>query len=67
LTNIDANEEGRPWCLFCVKILAVNSIEPNKLKRHLETEHGECVGKTLKFFHRRLNKSVISHICDLFK
>jgi hypothetical protein len=28
----------------------------NKLKRHLETLHAECVGKSLKFFHRKLNE-----------
>jgi hypothetical protein len=36
-------------------MLAVDSIKPNKLKRHLETVHAECVRKALEFFHRKLN------------
>jgi hypothetical protein len=45
-TNINVDEENRPQCLFCMKILATDNIKQNKLWEHLETVHGgECVGK----------------------
>jgi hypothetical protein len=39
-----------------MKMLAVDSMKPNKLKRHLETMHGEFVEKTLEIFHRKVNE-----------
>jgi hypothetical protein len=38
-----------------MKILVVDSMKLNKFKRHLETLHAACVGKTPEFFHRKLN------------
>jgi hypothetical protein len=31
-------------------------MKPNKLNRHLESVHAECVGKTPEFFHRKPNE-----------
>jgi hypothetical protein len=33
-----------------MKMLAANSMKPNKLKRHVETKHAESVRKTPEFF-----------------
>lgn len=29
-----------PQCVICLKVMAVESMLPNKMKRHLETVHG---------------------------
>jgi len=54
--KIHVDGEGRPFYLLCMKILTAGSMKPNKLKRHLETVHAGCVGKTHEFFHRKLNE-----------
>jgi len=41
--NVDGKE--RPQCLLCIKILAADSMKPNKLKWYLQTVHAGCVGK----------------------
>uniref|UniRef100_A0A1A8MC43 BED-type domain-containing protein n=2 Tax=Nothobranchius TaxID=28779 RepID=A0A1A8MC43_9TELE len=46
--NTVGNEE-RPICVFCLKTLAADSMESNKLKRHLETLHPSYVNKPLDF------------------
>jgi hypothetical protein len=38
-----------------MKVLVMDSMKPNKLKRHLEIVHAECIRKTPEFFHRKLN------------
>lgn len=52
--STEVNEEERPLCVFCSKILAADSMKPNKLKRHLETLHSEYVGKPREFFELKL-------------
>lgn len=32
-------DEERPVCLLCLKMLAADSLKPNKSKRHLQTLH----------------------------
>jgi hypothetical protein len=44
-TNICVIGEEWPKCLLCKRILAVDSMKPNKLKRHGETMHAACVRK----------------------
>ncbi|GFV70457.1 hypothetical protein TNCV_4798761 [Trichonephila clavipes] len=39
LTIAEVNGEEKPMCVICSKILAADSMKPNKLKRHLETLH----------------------------
>ena len=46
----------RTVCVFCLNILAVDSMKPNKLRRHLETLHPSYVSKPLEFFHRKLDE-----------
>ncbi|GFV20186.1 zinc finger BED domain-containing protein 5 [Trichonephila clavipes] len=36
------NREEKPLCVICSKILAADSMKPNKLKRHFETLHLRC-------------------------
>jgi hypothetical protein len=35
-TNIDVDGKERSQCLLCMKILAVDSIKPNRLQKHLK-------------------------------
>ncbi|XP_063902632.1 zinc finger BED domain-containing protein 5-like [Zophobas morio] len=53
-TSTEVNEEERPLCVICSKILAADSMKPNKLKRHLETLHSEYVNKPRQFFELKL-------------
>jgi hypothetical protein len=53
--NIDIIGEERPQCLLCMKILAADSMKPNKLKMDLHTAHAECFGKTPEFFPWKRN------------
>jgi GTP cyclohydrolase II len=41
-----------------MNILAAVSMKQNKLKRHLQRVHAECVGKTREFFHRKRNEFI---------
>lgn len=49
------NEE-RPQCVICLKVLAAESMLPNKLQRHLETVHSSLVGKPRDYFSRKLQE-----------
>lgn len=53
-TSTEVNEEERPLCIICSKMLAADSMKPNKLKRHLETLHSEYVNKPREFFELKL-------------
>ncbi|GFW70184.1 zinc finger BED domain-containing protein 5 [Trichonephila clavipes] len=41
-TITEVNGEEKPLCVICSKILAADSMKPNKLKRHFETLHARC-------------------------
>ncbi|GFV07287.1 SCAN domain-containing protein 3 [Trichonephila clavipes] len=41
-TITEVNGEEKPLCVICSKILAADSMKPNKLKRHFETLHVRC-------------------------
>ncbi|GFX04771.1 zinc finger BED domain-containing protein 5 [Trichonephila clavipes] len=41
-TITEVNREEKPLCVICSKILAADSMKPNKLKRHFETLHARC-------------------------
>lgn len=53
-TSTEVNGEERPLCIICSKILATDSMKPNKLKRHMETLHSEYVNKPREFFEFKL-------------
>jgi zinc finger BED domain-containing protein 5/7/8/9 len=46
---------GKPKCLMCNTVLSAESMKPNKLKRHQQTNHPECVDKPVEFFQRKLD------------
>ncbi|GFU71169.1 protein FAM200B [Trichonephila clavipes] len=53
-TIIEVNGEEKPLCVICSKILAADSMKPNKLRRHFETLHGEYINKPREFFESKL-------------
>ncbi|GFW08151.1 zinc finger MYM-type protein 6 [Trichonephila clavipes] len=53
-TITEVNGEEKPLCVICSKILASDSMKPNKLKRHFETLHGEYINKPREFFESKL-------------
>jgi len=55
-TVIVVGDEERPVCVLCLKTLAVDSMKPNKIKRHLETLHPTHINKPLEFFQRKLGE-----------
>lgn len=62
----EVNDEERPLCVICSKILAADSMKPNKLKRHLETLHKEYVNKPKDFFIAK-QKSYEKQKCSIKK
>ena len=44
---------GDKVCLLCPKMLAADSMKPNKLRRHLQTLHPNHADKPLEFFQRK--------------
>jgi hypothetical protein len=55
-TSTDVNDKERPQCALCLKVLAPECMLPSKLKRHLETNHRNMVGKPCDFFTRKLKE-----------
>uniref|UniRef100_A0A1B6ISX9 Uncharacterized protein n=1 Tax=Homalodisca liturata TaxID=320908 RepID=A0A1B6ISX9_9HEMI len=55
---IEINNEERPQCVVCMKVLSVESMLPSKLKRHLETVHSNLIGKPREFFIRKKTEAV---------
>ena len=53
-TSTEISGEEKPQCVICFKILAADSMKPNKLKRHLETLHKEYTDKPVNFFAEKL-------------
>ncbi|GFV13315.1 hypothetical protein TNCV_3656351 [Trichonephila clavipes] len=41
-TIAEVTGEEKPLCVICSKILAADSMKPNKLKRNFETLHARC-------------------------
>ena len=44
------NGKEKPQCVICSKVLASESMLPNKLKRHLKTSHPQFIDKPRNFF-----------------
>ena len=49
-----AEENRKPKCVVCEKILSKESMKRNKLLRHLESNHPGCVDKPLEYFQHKL-------------
>nr|XP_005998765.1 PREDICTED: protein FAM200B-like [Latimeria chalumnae] len=56
----NANQDPKPQCVICSEVLANESLKPSKLKRHLETKHGELVDKPLEYFQRKQQELKLS-------
>ena len=54
-TFILQNGKKKPQCVICSKVLASESMLPNKLKRYLKTSYPQFVDKPRDFFARKLN------------
>ncbi|KAJ0057464.1 hypothetical protein NL108_009117 [Boleophthalmus pectinirostris] len=52
-TVTTVGDEERPVCLLCLKMLAADSMKPNKLRRHLNTLHPDHSDKPLEIFQRK--------------
>ena len=52
-TSVTENSVEKPQCVVCSKVLAQESMKPSKLKQHLESRHGELVGKSADYFRRK--------------
>jgi len=48
-------EKGEPKCVICSERLALESMKPSKLKRHLVTKHTQFQHKEEEFFKRYEN------------
>ena len=48
------DENGKPKCVVCEKILSKKSMKRNKLLRHLELNNPSCVDKPLEYLQRKL-------------
>ena len=48
--------EQLPVCLLCCETLSNEALKPCKLRRHLETKHGQYVTKPLHFFENKLKE-----------
>ena len=49
--------DGKPKCVVCLKVLSAESMKKNKLKRHLKTNHPNCLDKPVEFFERKFHPS----------
>ncbi|XP_078534013.1 SCAN domain-containing protein 3-like [Lissotriton helveticus] len=58
-TCVQVNNEDRPQCAICLKVLALESMLPSKLKRHLESLHPNVVGKPREFFVRKVAEAKV--------
>ncbi|GFU17866.1 zinc finger MYM-type protein 6 [Trichonephila clavipes] len=62
-TITEVNGEEKPLCVICSKILAADSMKPNKLKRHFETLHEQQLFSKLrdKLFSIQLDEATDSN------
>ena len=50
---VEVNDEVRPQCVVCFKVLAHSSLKEGKLCRHLDSNHKKFVDKTLEVFKEK--------------
>ena len=58
---------GKPQCVLCMEMLALESMKPSKMKRHLETNHVQCAKKPHEFFERNAEELLRQKSVVLFK
>ena len=52
-TSIEVNGEVRAQCVLCLTVLAHSSLKETKLRRHLQSNHGNFVNKSLEVFKEK--------------
>ena len=49
-TSVEVNDEVRPQCVLCFKVLAHSFLKETKVKRHLKSKHEKYLDKSHEFF-----------------
>ncbi|XP_008178235.1 zinc finger BED domain-containing protein 5-like [Acyrthosiphon pisum] len=57
------NNNDNPQCIICSKVLPNSSMAPAKMRRHLESIHGELKEKNVEFFIRKRDELLKSLNC----
>ncbi|XP_050058667.1 zinc finger BED domain-containing protein 5-like [Aphis gossypii] len=57
------NNNDNPQCVICSKVLPNSSMAPAKMRRHLESVHGELKEKNVEFFIRKRDELLKSINC----
>ncbi|CAL9694137.1 unnamed protein product [Knipowitschia caucasica] len=55
-TTMGHEDNPRPVCVICSEVLANEALKPCKLRRHLETKHGQFLSKPREFFENKLRE-----------
>ena len=50
VASVIENSVEKPQCVICSEVLTWESVKTSKLKQHLESRHGELVGKSVDYF-----------------
>ena len=55
-TSVGPEDNPLPVCVLCSEVLANEALKPCKLRRHLETKHGQYSSKPRDFFENKLRE-----------
>ena len=55
-TSLGPEDNPLPVCVLCSEVLANEALKPCKLRRHLETKHGQYSSKPRFFFENKLKE-----------
>ena len=55
-TSVGPDDNPLPVCVLCSEVLANEALKPCKLRRHLETKHGQYSSKPRFFFENKLKE-----------
>jgi hypothetical protein len=55
------NKNSKLKCVVFNEVIANESLKPSKLKRHLETQHAQLIGKILQYYQRRKQELSYQH------
>uniref|UniRef100_A0A3Q1EIW4 DUF4371 domain-containing protein n=1 Tax=Acanthochromis polyacanthus TaxID=80966 RepID=A0A3Q1EIW4_9TELE len=55
-TSVGPDDNPLPVCVICAEVLANEALKPCKLRRHLETKHGQFSSKPKEFFENKLRE-----------
>ncbi|XP_028314934.1 zinc finger BED domain-containing protein 5 [Gouania willdenowi] len=55
-TSVGPDDNPRPVCVICTEVLSNEALKPCKLRRHLQTKHGQLLSKPKEFFENKLRE-----------